>query len=213
MKKMLFFLILMVPAFDAGGATYSVDCNDPAADFSSIQDAIDAASHGDTIVVKPCTYNENINFKGKAIEIRSLHPHNPNVVSATIISASSGYAVTFEAAETSDSVLTGLTITGRGILCTGSSPVISKNIITNCNNNGVTCQSTSSPLLRDNLITSNSPSGVRESRGDIIDNIITHNGPESGIYVCYGKIIGNEIANNISVDSGGGIYQGSGDIL
>ncbi|MHC4742146.1 MAG: right-handed parallel beta-helix repeat-containing protein, partial [Planctomycetota bacterium] len=30
---------------------------------------------------------------------------------------------------------------------------------------------------------------------------------------CYGKIIGNEIANNITVDSGGGIYQGSGDIL
>ena len=214
MKKMLFAFLLMLPVFDAGGATYSVDCNDPAADFSVINDAVDFASDGDTIVVKPCTYNENINFQGKALEIRSLHPENPDIVGATIISVSSGYAVTFGAGEGGGSVLTGLTITGGGILCSSSSPVISKNIITDCNNNGITCQDSSSPLIIDNLITCNSPSGISGSHGRILDNEITDNGPESGIYFCYdGEVSGNLIANNFSSANGGGIYQAWGDVL
>jgi polygalacturonase len=40
-------------------------------DFAAIQTAIVAAQDGDTVLVAPGTYFENINFIGKAIEVRS----------------------------------------------------------------------------------------------------------------------------------------------
>ena len=40
-------------------------------DYKTIQDAIDAAKNGDTILVAPEIYRENIDFLGKAITLRS----------------------------------------------------------------------------------------------------------------------------------------------
>ena len=44
----------------------------------SIQTAINVASNGDIIVVHPGTYYENIDFKGKAIILRSKNPNDLN---------------------------------------------------------------------------------------------------------------------------------------
>ena len=41
------------------------------ADHATIQSAIDAANNGDSILVAPGTYVENINFKGKDITVTS----------------------------------------------------------------------------------------------------------------------------------------------
>ena len=38
-------------------------------DFSSIQNAIDASTNGDTIIVSTGVYFENINFNGKSITV------------------------------------------------------------------------------------------------------------------------------------------------
>ena len=43
----------------------------PSPDHNTIQSAIDTAVAGDTIIVSPGAYVENIDFKGKAIVVRS----------------------------------------------------------------------------------------------------------------------------------------------
>ena len=129
------------------------------AGFSTIQSAIDHAANEDTIVVSPGTYNENINFHGKAIIVRSTDPNNPDVVAATIIDGSNpadpnaGSVVTFNSGEGNNSELSGFTITdgtgtwivvawslhepywnrcGGGVVCYNlSAPKITKNVFLN----------------------------------------------------------------------------------
>src|SRR3954466_5718069 len=110
-------------------------------DYTVIQNAIDNSTNGDVILVSPGIYNENINFKGKAITVSSTNIADLNVVAGTIIHAvGRASVVTFATGETSNSVLAGVTITGgygtvnvsfgtnifwgAGIYCVGSSPTI-----------------------------------------------------------------------------------------
>jgi predicted outer membrane repeat protein len=104
--------------------------------MGSIQDAIDEASDGDIIDVNVGTYYEGINFKGKAITLRSTAPLNWSVVETTVIDGNySETVVTFNSTETSASVLDGFTITngdstyGAGINVYNSSPTIRNCII------------------------------------------------------------------------------------
>jgi hypothetical protein len=100
--------------------------------YCSIQYAIDAATDGDEVLVHDGTYEEDINFKGKVINIRS--ENGPYVT--TIDGGGNGSVVTFDSGEGEYSVLDGLTITngsgtgglfgfGGGIYCSKSYPTIS----------------------------------------------------------------------------------------
>ena len=81
------------------------------ADQSTIQAAIDAAGSGDVVVVHPATYNERIDFKGKAIVVRSVNANDPATVAATIIDGQAcGTVVSFVSGEGPGSVIRGLTI-------------------------------------------------------------------------------------------------------
>jgi hypothetical protein len=84
--------------------------------YSTIQAAIVDSVNGDTIVVAPGTYTGNgnraIDFKGKAITVRSIDPNDPNVVATTIIDCQAlGRGFYFHNGEGPDSILAGLTIT------------------------------------------------------------------------------------------------------
>ena len=106
-------------------------------DYPTIQEAIDVAMNGDEVEVHPGTYNETINFLGKAITVYSTD--GPDV---TIIDAQqTGTVVTCDSGEGPDTVLDGFAITGGtgtdlfgtgqlyggGMLNEGSSPTV-----TNC---------------------------------------------------------------------------------
>ncbi|MHC4266344.1 MAG: right-handed parallel beta-helix repeat-containing protein, partial [Planctomycetota bacterium] len=113
-------------------------------DFDTIQEAIDAASEGQTVIVTPKTYtgfgNRDLDFKGKAITVRSVQPNNPMSVEATIINCEGtefephrGFY--FHNNEGANSVLNGFTIKGGyaedggGIFCEQSDPMIKNCII------------------------------------------------------------------------------------
>ena len=69
------------------------------------QGGIDAARSGDTVLVSPGTYNENIDFDGKAITLTSgAKTYSDTPVAATIIrGASDGPVVTLWEAATASS--------------------------------------------------------------------------------------------------------------
>jgi len=113
-------------------------------DQPTIQAAITASSNGDTVLVQPDTYYQNINFNGKNITVGSLFLTTGDTayISQTIINGgNSNSVVKFNSGETNNAVLSGFTITngyayyGAGINCySGSSPTLSYLNIEN--NNG-----------------------------------------------------------------------------
>jgi hypothetical protein len=166
-------------------------------DQPTIQSAINAAINGDTALVAPGTYAENINFNGKAITVKSESgPQN------TIIDGGkSGSVVTFTSGEGRDSILNGFTLqngsagVGGGIIIAGSSiagssPTITNNVITNnhaCLGGGAGIWiNFGSPLIQLNTITNNGDDiscpgkggGIQvngNSSVEILDNVISNN--------------------------------------
>jgi len=115
-------------------------------DYLTIQEGIDAATNGDTVLVYPGTYIENINYNGKNITLASLYltTQNSSYIDSTKIDGNqNGSVVTFESGEDSTAVLYGFTIQngsgtyyshnyhGGGILCISSNPSINNCIIEN----------------------------------------------------------------------------------
>jgi hypothetical protein len=171
-------------------------------DYPSIQEGINAAIEGDTILVEEGTYYENISFQGKAITVASLFlvDGDTNHINNTIIDGSqpshpdTGSVVRFVSGEDTNSVLTGFTLTGGtgtevnyppvgnywssgGILVFFSGAKIENNIIAN------------------NQITkSNAWSGGIEVSGGLNDAVIIRN-----------NTITENTINSSGVAGGGGI--------
>jgi len=147
MKNRVLLLLCVLPLLSSEAKVITVDDNGPA-DFSTIPEAVNASADGDVIVVKTGTYSQKVVFNNKAIRLTSENPDDPNTVQATIIAAAEGYSVSFDLQEGSQSVLSGLTITGRGIHCYGTSPTISKNVVRNCAGYGIEGENNAAPPLQ-----------------------------------------------------------------
>jgi hypothetical protein len=108
------------------------------ADHATIQAAIDAAATGDEIVVAPGTYNELIDFSGKAITLRSSDGAAVTTIDGT---AKGGSVVQCTSGEGLGTELRGFTITGGigtldgsirlggGVFTRGSSPTIEECVV------------------------------------------------------------------------------------
>lgn len=119
MERAEVFLIVMVLAVACRGATIIIDPNG-SADYLTIREGIDAAQNGDTILVHPGVYTEEVDFQGKAITVRGKD-------GAAVIDGEDGFGVSLYCGEGPDSALKNFIIANSyiGIFVAGSSPTIS----------------------------------------------------------------------------------------
>ncbi|MDM8550791.1 right-handed parallel beta-helix repeat-containing protein [Desulfobacterales bacterium HSG2] len=206
----------------ASGVAFGANTLNVPGEYATIQDAIDAATTSDTVLVADGTYllgigREYFDFKGKAITVKSENgPEN-----CIIDCQNNGSGFYFQSEEGQASELSGFTVTnasGDGaIVCKSRSTPIIKNCILTGNNRGVYCN-LASPTISNCTITDNSGSndggGVYLYRSSatiteclISNNTVTEEG--GGIYAdsasppSINKCI---ISNNSAADEGGGIY-------
>lgn len=134
MKGIITILCVLVLAASASATIINIP-----ADYPRIQQGIIGSVDGDTVLVQPGTYVENINFDGHNIVLGSLFltTGDTSYISQTIIDGdSAGSVIRLENGEDGTAVVTGLTLrngfamNGGGIYCSGSHPSILQNIIT-----------------------------------------------------------------------------------
>lgn len=185
--------------------------------YESIQAAIDAANNGDTIIVAPGTYRENLNFKGKSITLKSSNPLDSEVVASTIIAGNNfGPVIVVNSGETG-AVIQGFTITNGtygfnaidgGIRVVGASVTISRNIITDNVGPGIHLENATNCVIEYNAISANSSGiSIADSSAEIVGNIVSNNSG-AGFNISEGEhvIRGNTITHNIGdIGVAGGI--------
>lgn len=133
-------------------------------DRATIQMAIDSARRGDTVLVMPGRYYENIRFKGRGIVLTSrfARSHDFADIEQTIIDGSrpahpdTASVVMFVNQEDSASVLQGFTITGGK----GTVWLDAKDHIEFREGGGILCE-LASPIIRFNYIVDNEAVDVR----------------------------------------------------
>ncbi len=176
--------------------------------FQTIQEGIDAAGEGDTVIVAEGTYAENIQFNNKNITLRSTDPSDPTIVANTVMDGEqSGAVVTFAGTEDETCIMQGFAIR-NGIAEYGGGIC------------GGTDGNRTHATLRYNRIIGNEAreggGGLAYCDGAILDSAITDNSAiyeGGGLYQCGGLIAGNTLARNTTkYENGGGLAYCQGAI-
>jgi parallel beta-helix repeat protein len=204
------------------------------ADKPTIQAGIDFAVAGDIVQVSAGTYNERIDFKGKAITVRSAAGPATTIIDGQQL----GPVVHFHTGEGQGTILRGFTIRngkafsntptqdGGGVRIAVASPRIINNVISNnfaCSGGAGISVFQGSPLISGNTISGNSQSGCSGGSGggiavvggsssttQITNNTIQGNsftfGGGISLNACGSPTIsGNTISGNTASSGGGGL--------
>jgi Secretion system C-terminal sorting domain len=234
MKTLLFSVMLLTVVISPAFSTIHT----VPGDYATIQHAIEASIDGDTILVAPGTYVENVIFRGKRIVVTSWFALNsdPQYIQSTVIDGSnpasvdSGSCVRIVNGEDSTAVLQGFTLTGGhgtlwedehgpgnyyweggGLFIALSSPTIRYNIIRDNNVNRTGGVSTGGGGIR-----------LGDGAPRILNNIITNN---AGMYggglvsnfaspIIRNNIVANNIVSQaiagLNTFGGGGLWFNGG---
>lgn len=165
------------------GATIVVDAMGQG-DFSGIQDALDAAGPGDTVLVRPGEYrvasplqfNRLRTEPGSAIDLMLRSEAGPESTVIVYEPNPGGYplpvsAVDFSGGEGRESVLEGFTLkapsAGAGIRCVDSSPAVRDCVVEGCAETAVRTKN-GSPAFERCTIARNARTGLIASGGDVV---------------------------------------------
>jgi|GEM_PF-4902972 len=209
-KKISFtiFLVLISSIFVgmASAATWTV-CSS-GCDYTSIQDAINVSSNGDTVQVQSGKYYEKVMVVDKAwLTLQGVDTGGGKPV---IDGSGTGTPLTLD---TYYVTVDGFAVTngsGHGIFIPGvaGDPItITNSTISGNSGNGIYTQYLLSLIITNNTISYNGGIGVQNSGGMVADNTISYNGGHG----VYGS--GTFIDNTISYNGNDGIhFRGGGTI-
>jgi parallel beta-helix repeat protein len=198
-----------------GPRTWQVDddfADWPDADFAKIQDAVDAANPGDTIIVYPGTYTENVDIYKDHLTIKSESGADVTTVYAADVNDHVFCLVMVDCVNLSGFMIVGSTGTGgTGVyISAGNSCIISNNTL-NDNFFGVMGWFLSDCTIANNIV-SNSTEGiylVESGNNNVSDNTLNSNA-FWGIYLDRAR--NNDITGNVlqfnGYAYGGTLYGG-----
>jgi len=230
----LFLTFLIVP-HAASARTWRVSTGGGPADAPTIQSAIDSAAVGDTVLVGPGTYLENLRIVAKDIVLKS----EQGFYATTLDGSGQSESVIYLSGQSQAAVFEGFTITGgtghvRGssidgggaFFDNGSSAIVQNNyfvdngqIPTTVYGGAVAVNSVvASPLLRNNIFENNQAKlGGAIASGVLMaeDNTFVHNTCQfdgGAIYAVFNtgftRIERNRFIENTAGDHSGGTYIG-----
>ncbi|MCF7920508.1 MAG: T9SS type A sorting domain-containing protein [Candidatus Cloacimonetes bacterium] len=221
MRMYLFFIFMLLVIF-----SYAATINIPQ-DQATIQAGIDVAVEGDTVLVQPGIYQENIDFSGKNIRLTSLYSATQDTtnISGTVIDGNQAGNVVLINSGESDAILSGFTLTngnsaegGAGIFIENSTTSLENLIISNnfsnwpgagiyCNESNVTL--TESRITGNVTVSNGGGINIRESTFSIDNCLLTDNQADGygggAIYVSQSYVtVNNSVFRDNHANGNGG---------
>ena len=201
-------ITLMLVARTAHATTWYVH---PDSTFNCIQHCLDSCVAGDTVLVGPGVYYENIVWPStpRICLVSELGPDTTAIDGDSVgrvISISTGVdSITLISGfNIRNGYLTDISDCGAGIYCENSSPTITNNVIADNRvggaalGGGIACLGNSSPIITENVVSDNGGGA--------------HDGVRGGGIACVDSsapvVTENTITGNYATVAGGGIYCG-----
>ncbi|MBN2008352.1 T9SS type A sorting domain-containing protein [candidate division KSB1 bacterium] len=198
------------------------------APYGTIQTAINMAADGDMILVEPGVYVENLDFNGKNLIVSSLYGPKYTIIDGSNTNAANerSSVVIFDKGETENAVLNGFTLIngkgtlfsnmrwGGGVFCNNSSSPTLKNLVITNNSvthwgGGIACIRGSSPVMSNLTIANNTGAGCG---GIAISAQAFSNTTIALKPALVNSIVWDNSAPNISITGGGSITVAHSDV-